>query len=261
MFSKLFHKKDTKAIKEKFFGEYFPSEAPNKKHIAYRALCLGVLLSRNEYEYYKKGRIQDPIFPITEDYPTTIVEWFTQEGIANYFSENEKKLLNKPLGTWTDGAMKYTSWRNQSVGTLLWSLSYYDEIPQLPDGFRLKKNLVDKIQIFKPAKDFFQKAALREVNEIRKEREIAELWHWRIRKGLQVADDVQNNIKNAAFSAYQDGLITEPIKNDFPISNKAFSELTQHEFQLVTSLIMERHLALNWLCGYSKNWDETPTDT
>lgn len=30
-----------------------------------------------------------------------------------------------------------------------------------------------------------------------------------------------------------------------------------------TSIIMERHFALNWLCGMApgNRWDETPTDT
>lgn len=239
MFSNLLKKKE---LKENFFGEYFPSKAPNKKQISYRALCLGAVLLRNEYELYKNKQISDPLIPITNAFPNQLVEWYTKEEIVNFFSNNERELLNKPYGEWSNQERKNISWRNQSLGTLLWALSLYDEIPEIPDGFRLEKNLIRKLQILHTTKDFLKKTKLRSTEEIRRERDIAENWHWRTRKGIHhIPDDTS--------------------KDEFTIKGKRFNELTNDEYNLISSIVMERHLALNWLCGYSKNWDDTPTDT
>jgi hypothetical protein len=53
------------------------------------------------------------------------------------------------------------------------------------------------------------------------------------------------------------------IDEDFPAKGKASRELSDDEWSEVRSITMERHIALNWLCGYAPNneWDETPTDT
>ena len=48
---------------------------------------------------------------------------------------------------------------------------------------------------------------------------------------------------------------------DFPAFGKAYRNLSEDEYEQATSIAMERHLALNWLCGYDSDWDETPTDT
>ena len=53
----------------------------------------------------------------------------------------------------------------------------------------------------------------------------------------------------------------EPIGGDFPVRGKAYRDLSEDEYNQATSIAMERHRALNWLCGYSTDWDRVPTDT
>ena len=57
--------------------------------------------------------------------------------------------------------------------------------------------------------------------------------------------------------------LPEMIDNDFPAMGKAYRELDGREWSEVRSITMERHYALNWLCGLAPNnqWDATPTDT
>jgi hypothetical protein len=55
----------------------------------------------------------------------------------------------------------------------------------------------------------------------------------------------------------------EVIDEDFAVHGKAYRDLSPEEWSEVRSITLERHFALNWLCGYAPNnrWDETPTDT
>ena len=69
-------------------------------------------------------------------------------------------------------------------------------------------------------------------------------------------------VRMAAQNAAADGLF-EAIDGDFPAFGRPYAQLTADEWFQVTSIAMERHRALNWLCGYApgNKWEETPTDT
>lgn len=64
-----------------------------------------------------------------------------------------------------------------------------------------------------------------------------------------------------ADGALEAGDAPEVIGTDFPAFGKAYVELDADEYAVTTSIAQERHFALNRLCGYSRDWDKTPTDT
>jgi hypothetical protein len=127
--------------------------------------------------------------------------------------------------------------------------------------------------------DFTRSAHLREHAKISRERATAELWHWRsrtrqlIEEGREFPQD--EGMKAAGFSSYDDivrfsarkaaeeGTIPSCVAEDFPARTKAYRDLSPNEWNEVNSITVERHYALNWLCGYApgNRWDETPTDT
>jgi hypothetical protein len=108
-----------------------------------------------------------------------------------------------------------------------------------------------------------------------KAREIAELWHWRSRtsqliqqgrlsytqKTPQISKTLEEIIKLSVDEGFKNNDIPKPLGNDFPVFGKAYRDLNEQEFSIATSIAMERHFALNWVSGYSEDWDETPTDT
>lgn len=53
----------------------------------------------------------------------------------------------------------------------------------------------------------------------------------------------------------------KPIGNDFPALGKPYSQLTEAEWQTMRSIATERLYALDWLCGYSADWDNVRTST
>ncbi len=115
---------------------------------------------------------------------------------------------------------------------------------------------------------------LRPAGEIQRMREIAQSWHWRSRtRELQESGGKPpaesgfadfDSVVRLSIKRYEaDGTIPRAVEEDFPAKGKAYRDLTGMEFCEVRSVAMERHHALNWLCGYGRDnrWDETPTST
>lgn len=46
------------------------------------------------------------------------------------------------------------------------------------------------------------------------------------------------------------------------VFGRPYAEMDPDQWDIVRSITMERHFALNWLCGYppDNDWDQTPTD-
>ena len=78
--------------------------------------------------------------------------------------------------------------------------------------------------------------------------------------GLHSYKDV---VRLSARTAAQEQAIPPCIGEDYPAKGKAFRDLTFEEWSEVRSIIVQRHFALNWLCGFApdNHWDETPTET
>jgi hypothetical protein len=115
---------------------------------------------------------------------------------------------------------------------------------------------------------------LRASELIQKQRELAELWHWRSRtrrlqeEGRMPAElpggmTMERILQLTSQKAADEGLIPPPIDGDFPAFGKAYRNLTPTESSIASSIAVERHRAFNWLCGYARGnrWAETPTDT
>jgi hypothetical protein len=60
-----------------------------------------------------------------------------------------------------------------------------------------------------------------------------------------------------------EGIFPAIEAEDFPVRGIAFRDLSLSEWKDVSSVIIERHFALNWVCGRApgNRWDETPTGT
>jgi hypothetical protein len=166
-------------------------------------------------------------------------------------------------------------WRIESLQVLLWALNIISDLP--PYDAQASSELLN-LYPDASAEASIKSAWLRPAAAIENQRDIAEIWHWRSRtrqliergdafpaspelraKGFNSYDDI---VRGAAMGAAQNG-VTTLIDGDFSAKGKAYRDLTDEEWSEVRSIAMERHFALNWLCGYapSNRWDETPTDT
>lgn len=204
------------------------------------------------------------------EFTQPIVEQLKSSGLWRDVEAGERVFLQGGLQAENEQARIDSSWLAESIACLLWALQMIPELPPYD-----QETSSDLVQEFKAAsiEEAIKKARLRSKDEIEKQRNLAELWHWRARtRRLQEEGklDGQYNgftitqiIEMTATKASERGDIAEPIKGDFPVLGKSYGELTPDEFAMMTSIAQERHKAFNWLCGRSRSgmWADTPTDT
>jgi hypothetical protein len=159
-----------------------------------------------------------------------------------------------------DEAVVDAVWRGEALGTLLWALQLV-ELPAYDEPF--DPGEVSAVEL--------EAAKLREDEEVELERSSARLWHWRARTGeLQEGGDLELPARYAtidqlvaatAMRGYEQGLLPQPMRGDFRAFDKVYRHLTPEQRGEAHSIALERHHALNWLCGEGSTWDDVPLDT
>jgi hypothetical protein len=199
-----------------------------------------------------------------------LVQRLKKNGLWNEMDRAEHNFMKAVSSEVTQQERVDASWSVESIVCLLWTLSYISELPRYDQQAdpKLTNSLPAEV-----AQVLIKKASLRSHGLIEKERDVAELWHWRSRtRQLQESGHkftfpdemtIEKVIRMAAEKAASDGVIPAPIEEDFPVFGKAYRNLTRKEYSEATSIPMERHRAFNWLCGFApgNRWSETPTDT
>jgi hypothetical protein len=87
--------------------------------------------------------------------------------------------------------------------------------------------------------------------------------HWRLRDFLHLRPqrmDFAAFSKECWFGSFDIGAF-RLIDNDLAIGAAPIDEAGPDELSKVSSLAMERHLAINWLHGYSEVYSQTDTST
>jgi len=190
-------------------------------------------------------------------------------------SPNERTFFSTTAITMTQRQRIEASWRIEAALVLAWALRRIANLP--PYDVDVNPQFLKSLP--RDPSELIATAELRPQAEIDRRRDVAELWHWRSRtrelnergepfpsnldfrrRGLRSFDDI---VRLAAAKAAQDGVIDQPIDGDFPAFGKAYRDLSEQEWAKIRSITMERHFALNWLCGHAPGgrWDETPTGT
>jgi len=192
-------------------------------------------------------------------------------GLWEEMEGSEQEFVNAGIFETTMRQRFDASWLAESVMCLLWALGYAEQIPAYDQQSDPRSN---KIPTKDPLSGDTQQLKLRPHEEIERQRDQAELWHWRCRThklladgqipdalpdGTRIAEIIRMTVEKAA----EEGVFAKPISGDFPVFGKAFREVSEEELAQLTSIATERHKALNWLCGYApgNRWSETPTDT
>lgn len=167
------------------------------------------------------------------------------------------------------------TWCGESLHVLAWALGLVKEFP----AFDVKSTLDPRTVIPTPDLNaFISSASLRPETEIRRARDLAELWHWRRRTRQRIearelliptaaeralgVKTYEDAVRYTARKLAEQGTIIT-IEEDMAALGKPYRALSAKEFRVLGSIAGERHRMLNWLCGYApKNqWDVTPTNT
>jgi hypothetical protein len=174
-------------------------------------------------------------------------------------SELQAALARLPAAG-SDPAVVDAVWRGEALGTLLWALQLA-ELPAYDHPFDPQI-----VAAFEP-----DAGTLRDGEDLELERDSARLWHWRARTTeLQAAGKLELPPRYATFDqliaatamrGYEQGVLPAPLRGDFRAFGKVYRHLTPEQHAEAHSIALERHHALNWLCGAGTTWDDVPLDT
>lgn len=199
------------------------------------------------------------------------IEKLRRAGLWDLLEDPEREFMQSAVFETTMRQRIDASWLAESMMCLMWALGLKEQISPYDQEADPSSNQFPKGE---KASELIRKAALRPDAEIDRQRDWAELWHWRCRTQMlletkKIPEALPNGttlaeiIRLTAVKAAEEGVFAEPIENDFPVFGKPFGKVSEEELSQLTSIAMERHKALNWLCGYApgNRWSETPTDT
>ncbi len=236
---------------------------------AERTLCLAsfVLRAQTEYQLHPQPGDIPPRKPTPFDVVSQQNSWLKKEGLWDSCSNRERMLFQQTLGSWSRQDIADGQWREESFSVLVWALDGSRIFPPY-DAPAAQADVARNFPKPEDAHAFIAKAKLRDSNEISKQRDIAELWLWRARttqlqrEGTKSQTDLtlEQIVTMTVEKAASDGLF-KPIDKDFPALGKPYSRLTEAEWQTMRSIATERLYVLNWLCGYSEDWDNVRTST
>jgi hypothetical protein len=243
---------------------------------AYRALCLGALLTRSGLETAVQ-RLQSNDVPdgvrrfITARHwndHQRLIQWIRDERLESYLSRAERQLLSKPFPSWSARNQTVAGWRSESLGVILWALRFIDTVPAFDTRFDLS-TVMNTVDVFTPTIDFIWQAGLRPADEIQRMRDTADLWNWRARAaelqrmGIKPPEGMSfaEIIRITAEQGYQEALLPAPIDGDFPAFGNPYSSMTPEQAVNTSFIAQHRCSALNWLCELSSEWENLPVDS
>ena len=239
-----------------------------------RALCLAALIRRADYEIgpppqFAQQHSADDIAKVVRRATEALNNWLKAENLWDALSPTERDLMAQPSGNIPEQQLINMSWRAEALAMINWTLGYLKQMP----GFDREVSDSDKsvaMPIQKDVNSFVNAAHLRPGVEIHKARDLAEFWHWRARTyqiqrnpdkyALPPGVSLDEIVRSAAAKGHVDGLFVA-IDEDFPALGKAYRDLTEEEWNLMISIVRERHYVLNWLCSPGAAWDDVTTDT
>ena len=191
-------------------------------------------------------------------------------GLWTLMAPAERAFLTTMAQDVSDEAHRDVSWLMEASECLLWALGLVEAMPPFDTQASIEHL---KLLPAGTVHDLRSSASLRNRSELSAARNVAELWHWRSRtrqlvesgsevslpQGLTLTEVVRLAAEEAALRGDLPGV----VDGDFPLFGRSYAQASADEWAHATSIALERHRALNWLCGYAprNRWGDTPTGT
>jgi len=162
------------------------------------------------------------------------IEQLRRIGLWDEMERRERDFMQSAPTAATQQALLDVTWLAESAVCLLWALGYVAELPPYDQEADPKEMNALPQQTLKL---LVENAKLRPAQAITKQRNLAELRHWRSRtrqlqesgrtpRELPAGLTIDQIIQMTAAKAAENGDLPAPIGNDFPAFNKPYRELT-----------------------------------
>jgi hypothetical protein len=229
---------------------------PAAARVARRACALAAVCGRALLEQ------EDPADPGVEETRRRIETWVNDIGIADELEPDEWKILQLPLGAPPRQDAVNATWRLEGLGVLAWALQRFDLPPhdELVNPAQLLRSM--GILDVDAARALIAGPALRSRGEVEAMGHRLFAVHWRARS-FRIRPQAMNFAEFAKTAWFGPLDVTElrMIGGDLAVGDVAIGDAEPDRVGALESSAMERHLAINWLNGYSVIYSETDIST
>lgn len=115
-----------------------------------------------------------------EETPSRTSQWLDREGLTRNLSPKEVAVLSKRFGKWTRREFLDSWWRREALMVLEWTLGIVEPMPPADKRIAME-DLLEGSWLFRNRSDLQRRMKFRSPVEIRRERDKAEFWLWRVR--------------------------------------------------------------------------------
>ena len=193
-------------------------------------------------------------------------EWLKDQGLAGELTAPEAALLSSPPGSLSPEAIFEASWQGEALIALAWAIGALDLPPV--DSTSDPRPVIDLVpRPWDATKSWMSEPAMVSESDAIRERERAELWHWRatselLRREASPADrqDFDAAIREVATESLAVGILPTLQNGDFASRGRSVKDLSGDDLDVLIAVTGQRLRALNWLCGFGASWDDVPLD-
>ncbi len=232
-------------------------EPPDADRVARRALVLAAVAGRGLLEAHSREGHADGAAQLPY-----IGQWLQDLDLRSECEPEEWERITTPVGELDDQAMVDSTWRFEGLGVLCWALGLFD-LPRYDTMIDVDE-LMAATGFLDPARGraVLEKPRLRPGEELNEKANQILAFHWRMRDfSLRpVAMDFLEFGETCWFGPISTDW-AETVERDLALDGLPISMASEDTIGRCTSIAMERHVAINWLRGFSRIYSETDTST
>jgi hypothetical protein len=193
-------------------------------------------------------------------------QWLSSEGLDADMTPHEAAIISRQPGSLTPDEIADLSWQGEALGALNWALGLAGAEP--PGRSAPIEPLLEAIpEPWDSARRWSEDARLLPEPDIARERERAEVWHWRavaesLRRDASPRErqEIETAVREVTMNALASGLLETSIAADFAVEGDAVRRMPEPDLDRLVMISRARLHALNWLCGFGDSWDDIPLD-
>lgn len=224
---------------------------PNAERVLRRAHALSAVIVRGFLERDAGNASADQL-------RVRIAAWLEERNGWTELEDDERALVETPLGSAEPQTILDATWRSEGLGVLAWSLGRF-ELPA-HDAMVDPKAASDAVGFL--SKDADAPAVLRPDADIQRVGERCLAVHWRFREfSLRRAPVNFEEFSRTCWFGPFDITGVRLVKGDLAVGDCAITEAAPSEVRRCQSISQERHQAANWLLGVAVLYSDVDTST
>ena len=232
----------------------------SKNEVLKRAVCLLLFADRCALEDKFFDGIRRSLKE-REEQRKIIIKWAHLKEYYNYFTENEKRIIEIPVVKATNDEVRACQNDYECIEPLSWSLGLVDNLHNYDEFVLDDPHAPLKIGPKHTIEMLAESCVCRPADVIEKRREIAMLWYWRCLE-CRSASAKETNYKTAIKDIFGEEYIKiledyeyfDMNRGDFVVKGKTVAELTALEIAKLEVIAERRFYAFEWLCT-DGDWD------